>query len=235
MKYIKKILIILFLVVLVSGCKVTYNLKINKDLSVNETVIASENTNRMKSRTNLDVDQSIKYLYDIYKGRTMGDNNYSIVSSGATTEVSVNNSFKNLEDYTNNFRVNIFEEYNDYSDKSNIKLLYSQFNLIDSKATYRPVYDQIDVTIEVPFEVLENNADSVSGDKYMWTIKADAKEHKRIYIAFNGEKPKNTALFKFGKSKFNVGYEYLILGALIVVVGIAVLIIYLRNKKNNRM
>ena len=67
MKYIKKILIILFLVIMISGCKVTYELKINNDLSVNEKVVASENTNRMLSRTNLDLNQSVKYLYDIYK------------------------------------------------------------------------------------------------------------------------------------------------------------------------
>ena len=48
-----KLVIICFLILLTSGCTVDYNLKINEDLSVNETVQAKESTKRMNSKTNL--------------------------------------------------------------------------------------------------------------------------------------------------------------------------------------
>ena len=47
MRYIKRILLILFLVIMISGCSVYYKIKINKDLSISDSVIVTENTDRM--------------------------------------------------------------------------------------------------------------------------------------------------------------------------------------------
>ena len=235
MKYIKKILIILFLIIMIYGCKVEYNLKINKDLSVNEKVTASENTDRLKSRTNLDVDQSVKYLYKIYKTSSMKDDGYSIVSADKNTSVVVNNSYNSFGDYISKFHADIFEVYYDNEDPKNTKIDISQYGLIDSKASNRYVYDQIDVTIEVPFEVVRNNADNVSGNKYTWYIKADSGENKHMILVFNSEKFKNSATISLGKKKIHVGYEYIFIILIIIALAAAAVVIYLRNKKNNRM
>ena len=100
MKNIKKVLIILFFVIMISGCKVNYELQFNKDLSVNEKVTASENTNRMKSRTNLDINQSVSYLYKIYKTDSMGEDQYAITSANNTTTATINNSYKSIKEYS---------------------------------------------------------------------------------------------------------------------------------------
>lgn len=233
MKYIKRVLIILFLILIVSGCRVNYDVKINKDLSVNERVIASEKTDRLKSRTNLDINQSVSYLYKIYKTKNMGEDEYSITSADNTTSVVVNNSYNSIKEYSDNFKTDIFEESNIYEDNKHIIIDINQNALINSKASNRYVYDEIEVTFELPFEVINNNADKVNNNKYTWYIKADSDEYKRILLEFNGEKIKNTALFNFGDKYFDIGYEYLVLVGAIVILGIIIFIVYLKNKKNN--
>lgn len=235
MKYIKKVLIILFFVIMISGCKVNYELKINKDLSVNEKVTASENTNRMKSRTNLDIDQSVSYLYKIYKTDYMSDNGYSVTSANNTTSAIVNNVYNSIEDYSSNFNTDIFEEKIVSNDKNHIRLEFEQYGLINTKASNRYVYDEIEVEIEVPFEVIKHNADRSVNNRYVWVVKADEEEYKNIMIEFDGNRPKNSAAIKFGDQAFSIGYEYLFIVAAVVAVAILIAVVYYRNKKNNRM
>ena len=64
MKNIKKIIFFSFILFL-TGCSVNYKLTINKDSTINEKVVAKENTNRMKSKTNLDEKQSVTFLTNI--------------------------------------------------------------------------------------------------------------------------------------------------------------------------
>jgi hypothetical protein len=235
MKYIKKILIILFLVIMISGCKVTYELKINNDLSINEKAIISENTNRLTSRTNLDVNQSVQYLYKIYKPDFMSDGSYSISSKYNDTYVTVNNTYSSIEDYSKKFSNDLFSLYNSYDNKKHITIDIAQMDLLDSKATNRYVYDEIDVSIEVPFEVIDTNAEIVNGNIYKWHIKPDTNEYKSLYIEFNGERPKNTVSFSLGKKSFFVGYEWIILVAVVIAIVVALSIVYIKNKKNNRV
>ncbi|MBR4830934.1 MAG: hypothetical protein IKZ96_04185 [Bacilli bacterium] len=235
MKYIKRVLIILFFVIMISGCKVNYELQINKDLSVNEKVTATENTNRMKSRTNLDISQSVSYLYKIYKTSYMGDDNYSIISADSTTSATVNNSYSSIEEYSKNFKTDIFEEKIVCKDKNHIRIEFDQFGLINTKASNRYVYDEIEVVIEVPFEVSDHNADKVVNNKYTWYVKADTDEYKNIMIEFDGNRPKNSAAIKFGDKAFSIGYEYLFIVAAVLAIIIVIVVVYIKNKKNNRM
>lgn len=235
MKYIKKILIILFLVIMISGCKVTYELKINNDLSVNEKVVASENTNRMLSRTNLDLNQSVKYLYDIYKREDMEDGAYSITSASSTTNVTVNNSYKSIKEYTQKFNNEVFYLYNSYDKKDDIIIDISQMKLLDTKASNRYVYDEIEVSIEVPFEVKDTNAEVINGNTYKWYVKSDTGEYKNIFIEFDGSKPKNSVSFSLGKKSVYVGYEWILLIVIVLAIITALIVIYIKNKKNNRM
>lgn len=241
MKYIKRVFLILFLVIMISGCSVDYKLKINKDLSLNEKTTVSENTNRMKSRTNLNVDQSVKYLYDIYKLDGMADGNYSITSSDATTTVLVNNSYKSIEDFVDRFKTDITYKTFYYKEKDYIHFQIDQVIPIDSKASNRPVYDDITFSLEVPFEVIDNNADKISGNTYIWYIKADSPRLKSIRIEFKPNKYKNKVSLLFGKDKegnnksVSFGYEYIILAGIIIIIGVIILFIYVKNKKNNKI
>ena len=233
MKNIKKVLIILFFVIMISGCKVNYELQFNKDLSVNEKVTASENTNRMKSRTNLDINQSVSYLYKIYKTDSMGEDQYAITSANNTTTATINNSYKSIKEYSENFKTDIFEEKIVSDDKNHIRIEFEQYGLINTKASNRYVYDEIEVVMEVPFEVIDHNADRNVNNRYIWYVKADTDEYKNIMIEFDGNRPKNTAAIKFGDKAFSIGYEYIFIIVIVLAIVIALAIVYVKNKKNN--
>ena len=235
MRYIKRILFILFLVIMISGCSVDYKIKINKDLSISDSVIVTENTDRMKSRTNLDVTKSVKYLYDIYKFRNMGENDYTIVSSGLTTKVSAHNSYKDLDEFSKNFKSDLFETPIVNIGKEQVYFELDQMKTIDSKASTRPVYDSIKLTIEVPYKVTYHTATEVNGNKYSWNIKADDGNLQRIIIAFNQEKEDKKVSVGFGDTKVHIGYEYLAIAIIIVLIGLAIFFTYMRNKKVNKM
>ena len=66
MNRIKKLLLLIGILFL-SGCSVKYNLKINNDLTINESVIAEDNKNELKTRTGLDENESISRLYSLFK------------------------------------------------------------------------------------------------------------------------------------------------------------------------
>lgn len=234
MRYIKRILLILFLVIMISGCSVEYNVKINKDLSVNDVVYISENTDRLKSRTNMDVNQSVKFLYDIYKFKNMGEKDYSITSSSYTTKVSASNSYRNLEEFAKTYRCDITDSPTYYESDGIIHLGITQTNYIDSSASSRPVYDDITFKIEVPFKVTYHNAEEVKNNQYIWHIKKDS-ELKTIKIEFDSKKIDNKMSFGFGKNKIDIAYGWILLVVFIVFIGIAILFTYTKNKKSNKI
>ena len=50
----------------------------------------------------------------------------------------------------------------------------SQKEILGSMSSYTPLYDEITIKINIPYVVIDNNADNVSGDTYTWYIKKDA-------------------------------------------------------------
>lgn len=234
MRYIKRILLILFLVIMISGCSVEYKVKINNDLSVNDIVYVSETTDRLKSRTNMDVNQSVKYLYDIYKFKDMGDSDYSITSTSLTTRVAASNSYKDLEDFSNKYRCDITDKPLYYETKDTIHFEIAQTRYIDTKASTRLIYDSIDYTVEVPFKVTYHNADKVDGNIYSWHIKPDDTNLRRMIIEFNPGKTESEVSFMFGKKTVKVSYWWIFLIIFILIIFILILSAYIRNKKNNK-
>ncbi|MBR5047050.1 MAG: hypothetical protein IKX76_02320, partial [Eubacterium sp.] len=66
--------------------------------------------------------------------------------------------------FTSDIFENIEISENSQTSFDEIYISAYQSQLIDTKATNRLIYDNITFTIEVPYEVIENNADSVKGN-----------------------------------------------------------------------
>ena len=80
MNKLKKILIT-FIILITSGCSVEYNLNINEDNSVSETVVASEVTTKMESLTRLKGDTAVNYLFKMFN---RNDDLISVTSTSDT-------------------------------------------------------------------------------------------------------------------------------------------------------
>ena len=232
MKRIKKIVLIL-IIILLSGCSVEYNLTINEDSSVNEKVVASENTNRMKINTGLSEDQSVNYLYKMFD-RTGLDTKISTVQKNGVTISTVTGSYNSLDKYSKNFTSDLFKEASVKKDGNIITLTFDQSMMLSSNSSRGLIYDNVIVNITVPFKVIEHNADTYKRNTYTWNIGKDQKL-KQIKIKYDKSDLINAKEIKLGNFKFNVKYSYMVIGVLLLVVGIIALIVYINNKKNNKI
>ena len=103
MKIIKK-MILICIIFLLAGCSVEYDLTINEDNSVNEKVVAKENTNKMMALTNQKENQSVNYLYNIYKGNR---NDVKLVTKSQNKETITTAvySYPSIDDFASNFYI----------------------------------------------------------------------------------------------------------------------------------
>lgn len=226
-----KLAIIGFLILLTSGCTVDYNLSINEDLSVSEIVEAKESTNRMNSKTNLKGEQAVKYLFDMFK-RDNEDIDLSSKEENGETIATATASHDSLETYTLNFSSDVFNEVTVTKKDNEVTLVAIQSKLLGGNSLRTLVYDELNVNINVPFNVIENNADKKEGNTYTWNIK-ESNELKTIKIVFDVKKEKNAANINIGKEVLNIKYEYIGLGILIAVISFIIIFVAIKNKKNN--
>lgn len=232
MKNIKKIIFFSFILFL-TGCSVNYKLTINKDSTINEKVVAKENTNRMKSKTNLDEKQSVTFLTNIYN-RNKLDIKTSTKSDNYNTEVTAFLSYDSIEKYRDNFSSDVIKKVKVTRDGDIVTLIAKQNVKLDSNASRSLIYDDITVQIEVPFVVVDNNADQVDGNIYTWYIKKD-KDIKTIKIKYKDKEIKNSIKINVNDKDINIKYEVIFSAVIVLLLGFIFIILNYKNKKNNRI
>jgi hypothetical protein len=232
MKNIKKIIFFSFILFL-TGCSVDYKLTINKDSTINEKVVAKENTNRMKSKTNLDEKQSVTFLTNIYN-RNKLDIKTSTKSDNYNTEVTAFLSYDSIEKYRDNFSSDVIKKVKVTRDGDIVTLIAKQNVKLDSNASRSLIYDDITVQIEVPFVVIDNNADQVDGNIYTWYIKKD-KDIKTIRIKYKDKEIKNSIKINVKNKDINIKYEVIFSAVIVLFLGFIFIILNYKNKKNNRI
>lgn len=226
-----KLLILLAFVFLVSGCSVKYNLTINEDSSINEEVIASENTNRLEAKTRLKGEQAFNYLYNMFK-RHDEDINTNYSTKNAITYGTARVIHKDIYDFASKFSSDIFERVEVLKNDDEITITTTQKDKLGSGSVTSYVYDDIEINISIPFKVIENNADSISKNTYTWNIKKNEKE-KIIKIVYRDNEFPNQANIKINNNKYNLKYEYFIIGGIVLIILSIVIYVFIKGKKNN--
>ena len=221
------------LIFILCGCSVEYNLTINDDGSVSEKVVASENTNRMQSNTGLKGKQAVNYLYNMFK---RNDDNIRLTSrsNNSTTYATVTNSLKNLDEYENNFSSDVFENVSVEKKDGIVTITFNQTNKLGGNSSRQLIYDDITANITVPYIVVDNNADSVSGDTYTWHIKKD-EDLKTLKLSYEDGSKIDSLNIKINNKTYNINYGLIAVSGIIIVLLIIVLIVYIKNKKNNSL
>lgn len=232
MNRIKK-LIILVMVLLFSGCTVNYKLTINSDLSINEEVIASESTNKLRINTGLNQKEAVDYLYEMFDRKGL-DTKMNYTSDTSKVAATVTGSHTSIDDYINNFTSDVVKEANLEKDGDIYTLTFNQTNKLTTKDTRSLVYDKINVKVVLPFNVIENNADSVRNNEYTWSINKD-EDLKNMSIKFDSKNIKDSQKIKIGDNVFNIKYGVLALIIFIFVILLIIAFVFVNNKKNNRL
>lgn len=189
MKKIKFVLLILFVLIL-TGCKGDYNLNIDKNLSLKETV-------------NLYIDNKDD-AYDktlmLFENNNVDDSKYKVNKNDEYVIIHYEEDYKNFEDYFLNslfYSRFISGEAFNKDDKS-----ISYRSLVNLKLDDIPSYSNLNnsfnitnlkINLTIPFSIKENTADKVDGKTLTWELKKD-DTFKRINFSFDFMKSNNLYL-----------------------------------------
>lgn len=230
----KKILTLILLIFMVSGCSVEVNLDISD--------------NKIKESNDITVLENAIYTKEIL--RTSFRDYIPIYASDLIVDTVPDQPFsdvlyynKNTTDLGNGYRFNYSYDFDidKYGDARTIKdgfrdYSYSYRNDIISLSTDNegliyfndfPLLEEVTVNIKTDYLVEENNADSVNGNTYTWVFNKDSK--KSIDIVIDTSKSGDRVL-----GIVNVSTVITIC----VVIGIVLIILVLlliRNRKNNKI
>ncbi|MBO5182820.1 MAG: hypothetical protein J6B64_00240 [Bacilli bacterium] len=226
-----KIIILFCIITLLSGCSVQYNLKINEDNTINESVVATEKTRRMESYTRLKDRQAVMYLYNMFK-RKNENININYINEDTNTIATAFTSHNDINDYANKFKSDVFESINIEKNGGVITFTANQSKLLGENSGYTLVYDDITINIEIPYEVTYNNADSNSESVYTWNIGKN-NNLKTIKFSYKEGSIKEKINVKINDKVYNINYGLIAIGSLITIILLIVIFVYIKNKKNN--
>lgn len=159
-----KIVVVFVVLLLLTGCTINYDLTINEN-SIDEKISGSVNKSEYQLN---DEDTSPNLFYTLINGDVpalvVGDDLYKKDISELEDKLNYNYSYT----YNNNF------------DKSRIINSCFENHIISETDKYYHIElsgkfyclysDKININVTSNYEVIDNNADKINGNKYVWTI-----------------------------------------------------------------
>lgn len=215
----KKFLILLITLILLTGCTVNSNVTVNNDNTVNERVIIIGNRSDIPSNENVDI--YVNKLISAY-----GLNNYkrTITRRGKNVIVTLNKTYNDFCEYVNR---SFFVNDQATSSKCNARLKKYE---IDLKKVYKECTDCLEEEdhVQISYKLLDNNiiesnSDSKDGSYHTWSF--DSEDNKSINIQV-----KRHFILKDLYGRF-LWLSLLFVIAIISFVGF----IFYKKFKNNRM
>ena len=215
----KKIICLLFSLMLLTGCDVVYNLDIDKDYFNEEINFivpnkaswekSIEHAKKTKQPAYINEDTDEKYYYDVKL--TNDKSNYNLAYNFQYSEKNLlfSNAISTCYKYVN---MDTSNNYIDFSTSPLFTCLYRDGS---------QVIDTVTVNITTPFEVVSNNADKVKGKTYTWKIDNENYQDKPIKIKI---KKSNTMAKET--------YIYIFIVLAIVIIGGILRYLILRKRRN---
>ena len=220
----KRIIVLLLTIFLITGCKVNYNLVINEDLTLTEEANltgTSEFFNNYYKTTKKNV---LKSLLEIYQDN-LNDNNYNYeLKDDNVPYVLVSKKYNSIDEYTKNSI--LFNGYFDevkYTVDGNIKKIETVgFNPNESDNPDRFDIKSLNISIKCPYVVKNHNAVKVDESTNTFFFELD-NEHEKILFEFDSS------------SKFNPNKNLIrtIIICILAIIATWITVYYL-NKKNNK-
>ena len=234
MKY--KIIFLIAILFIVTGCSANYDLTFNKDGTITENVrVSSSDSKNYYSFDNYKeyIDTFLDYEYQPYNRKFLEDNNfnYSSFFENGNYGLLVDKTYKNINEYVkDSSAINQFFEELTVDRNGNIVTLQTKnyFGVLDTISYERYQIDEAEINLKIPWNVIQTNADNVDkkNNIYTWYISPNLKDVK-VYVQYEEN--------NFVKI---INSTYTIIALLIVV--LLVLLIFIikfikTSKKNNEI
>ncbi len=217
----KKVWLLFGLILLVSGCSSEYNLKVESDK-------ISENMDIVIEKSMIEMNQAVGNVVD------SDDQLSPFIFGDISPFASGNDTYqKTVTEDDNYYYVNLKYDFSpsQYGESRAIQGCFenheyvenSKFYEIKLSGSFYCLYsDSLAIRLNTPNVVEENNADQIDGDTYIWTIDKSNVQNTDISIKI------------LKKTKWQQYLVYGIIGALILVCGIAIFVFMkiFTNKEN---
>ena len=218
----KKILLLVFLLVILSGCSVSYEMELYKNGKVNEKVYFIEN-NSVISKYGSNIANTINDMVDYYfsyesnvEPQILLSDKKNIKNIGdSESYIYLNKDYLNLNNYEKSlfgtyffdtFKIdNVGEEKVIYANNLN----YDKITKLSNDYKYKFNFDTLNIRIKIPYMVSYNNADLVEDDVYTWIFNKNnySRDVKIIYnedeIVVNNTSNNVNTLDKIGEVIIN--------------------------------
>ncbi len=214
MKKIKMVFLVL-IILLVTGCAGTYNLTINEDLSVKENL--SVNFSGEES--------SYDKINDLLRRENVKEDEYTLTTEGYNLKLDYTHEYTDIEDYLLNSLLykQLFDSISYDSDNKEVALSTGNiFNLSTSKLNNSYNIKNLQINVTTPLDVIEENADMINENTYSWILDNTTKE-KYMYLTFSK-----------GSNLLNKGTT-IVLCVMVVAVAISAIIMIKRLSESKKI
>lgn len=190
-----KLVSLVFITFICTGCTANYNInifddKISEELEINDSTL-DKNIKDIYTTNALPVDKNepsfLDYDTEVKPNqvkRERGIKYYDIVAEDDSLKTMANLSFSNYKNsrivnsFFNNININNYDDMFSIYGYNGVVI----FNLY-------PELNDVNIIVKSDMKMVENNADSVENNKYVWNFKRNVDSEKTMYISFN---PKET-------------------------------------------
>lgn len=214
----KKIFYIIALLLVCCGCSTKYTIEIDENLGVKEYARAVETDEFFEQYPSSSVERVVGFLLEPNL-EYLNENGFEVsdINDDEEAGVGLSNSYKSIEEYIEKSK--IYEQYGEleYTEKDGQITLRIEGMLSDNEQDQSGKYliDTSEISIKLPHNVVEHNADSVDEENgvYTWYINEPGVE-KELYITFDK------------KIKGEIPVGFIVVGGIVVVLAIAAYFLY---------
>ncbi len=208
MKKIKKLLI-LFLIFILTGCSGNYDININKDLSIDESLYLSLDNN----------DNVYNKTIKIFDDNKIDRDKYKVKQTSDEIIIEYKEKYNTIDEYILKSKIyhQLIDNISYNKNKKYVDIYIDQYVKIKNQNESSLIGNESDINflqinIKTPFKVLISNADNISEDTYTWTINQNT-DRKKI-------------LFQFTKRLNKISYSQIVM-LTVLILCIAVLLVRL--------
>lgn len=238
----KKWILTIICIFLLTGCSVNYNLNIDKKFTEN---ISARETDSEYFGYEIS-GMSLKELNDYYLKMPiplLSNEDHFSESFDKTPGIS----YYSVKDLTNDSEIGLyltgtFKNYNKYSDSNmawyasnlSVKKDDNKMTILASNFKIFKQYinlDKITVNIKVNYFVSENNADSINGNVYTWVITRPNYSNKTIKLTYKTKLDAVNSIEKDG----SLAIFALVLAGIVIIGFVVYMFIQMRFKKKNSL
>lgn len=219
----KKKLLLLVMLILLSGCDVNYQLNFTDNQLIEDVHFTLPNSEEKK----------INYLekvsaYAIFDGIGRYPYNTNFSKGIKNYNANFNYTYK-LEDFGRAYYINQCFDAVNFAQHDNQYVLLTSTGFKCMLFDYYKI-DNLTVTITTNHTVIENNADSKKRNSYTWNITEQNAENVKISMVF-GQVKQRTFLDIIMENILAIS----IIAGFVFAIGIVILVIIMKAKKNNEI